>query len=636
MIDYEHELNKEQYDAVTYINGPLQIFAGAGSGKTRTLIYRVAYMIEHGVLPEQILLLTFTNKAAREMRERAENMLDERCAKITACTYHSFCNTMLRKYADRIGWNRDFTIINGNDGAEIINILKTEKGYNKYKRFPQGKTIVAMISTSKNKEIELYDVVEEEYSKYNTYITEIEELAVEFENYKAERSLMDYDDLLMYFMQLINDRTDIRDIIASQYKYIMVDEYQDTNNIQERIILKLRENIHNIAVVGDDYQSIYAFRGSNVNNILEFSDKMDNVKTVKLVTNYRSGQPILDVANSIMLNNSTEGVYKEMNSSLMCNTPKLYTPMTQFDERDDVIAIIEKELKNGTNPKEIAILERKANSSAMIEAALTSYDISYAKYGGLKFFDRVFIQDVLSFLRVITNPHDEIAWFRILKLYPGIGETFSQRLSKLSVNQNEEFLKGNEYTRRRFYKELTDLYDEYQLWKTMKFETLLDYIINYYHDLRERYIKQEKFKDESDRESLIQSNDESLKDLRILKIMAEEYSTLSQFLDAIVLDATKKDEDDGIIISTIHSAKGLEFEVVIILDCVDGFFPSTTYGDYGSKEDNEELRCFYVAVTRAKRALYLFAPQIIRDYKGYTEYREPSHYLNCCMELLDS
>ena len=631
-MDYEKELNKEQYEAVRYVDGPLRIFAGAGSGKTRTLVYRVAYMVEQGILPEQILLLTFTNKAAGEMKERAEKILKEKCG-ITACTYHSFCNMMLRKYADRIGWQKDFTIINGSDAGEIINILKTEHKYNKYRGFPQGKVIAGMVSASKNKEISLKDVVCKEYTRFRGYVTEIQELAQEYEEYKQKRFLMDYDDLLVHFLELITKREDIRDLIANQYKYIMVDEYQDTNNIQEKIILRLREKVKNIAVVGDDYQSIYAFRGSNVNNILEFADKMEGVKTIKLIQNYRSGQPILDVANNVMKNNATEGVYKEMTSNLSCNLPRMYTPESQFEERDIVVDIVRRELRK-RDPKEIAILERKANESAMIEAELTAWGIPFVKYGGLKFFDKSFVQDVLSFLRVITNPHDEIAWFRILRLYPGIGEIYSQKLSKMAVDNNESFLINNSYKRRKFFSELNQLYNEYQTWKDIPFPKILDVVINYYYDLREKYIKQENLSDESVRDTLLEENKEAKEELQILKTMAEEYKTLPQFLDAIVLDATKKDEENGIVISTIHSAKGLEFEVVIILDCSDGFFPSTTRIDKGSKEDNEELRCFYVAITRAKEQLHLFCPQSIKGYYQ-AEYKEPSHYLDECENLVD-
>ena len=583
-------------------------------------------MIENGVIPEQILLLTFTNKAAREMKDRAALMLDERCSEITACTYHSFCSLMLRKYADRIGWNRDFSIIN--DGADIINVLKTRKGYNKYRGFPQGKTIVSMISSSTNKEIPLHEIVGENYSKYDVYVKEIEEIAEAFSLYKREHSLMDYDDLLVFFFRLIDERQDIRDIIASQYKYIMVDEYQDTNNLQERIILKLREKVKNIAVVGDDYQSIYAFRGSNVNNILEFSDKMENVKTIKLEQNYRSGQPILDVANNMMLENATQGVYKAMYSTIHCEKPFLYRPNTQFDERDVVIDIIRKELQKGTAPEEIAVLERKSNESALIEAGLVSLGIPFVKYGGLKFFDRSHIQDVMAFLRVIANPHDEIAWFRVLKLYPGIGENYSQKLSQNAISKNETFLIENSYKKRTFYKELTGLHAEYNNWKNKPYTELVSCIIQYYHDLRERYIRQAKYHDESDREVNLNNNEEALKDLQILKTMSEEYNTLNQFLDAIILDATQKEEESGIVISTIHSAKGLEYEVVILLDCVDGEFPFTTEADYGSDEDNEELRCCYVAITRAKRGLHIMSPIIVRDYRGYTNYVQPSHFLN--------
>ena len=315
MIDYKAVLNEQQYEAATTIDGPLLIIAGAGTGKTATLIHRVAYMIENGIPPQSILLLTFTNKAANEMSERAAQILDERCNKITACTYHSFCAKMLRIYGVLVGLRKNFTILSESDVVNTIKLLIAENP-EKYK-IKSGfsvSEIAKIFSMSINQDLPLETVIglKDSNLAFLSYI--YTELFEKYKNYKKENNLVDYDDLLIYFNELLDNKA-VRNQISSSYKYIMVDEYQDTNNLQERIIFKMAQKYENLAVVGDDYQSIYAFRGSNVSNFINFPKKHKNCKVIKLEKNYRSTTEILNLANSVMNRYANFGYPKNMTSN---------------------------------------------------------------------------------------------------------------------------------------------------------------------------------------------------------------------------------------------------------------------------------------------------------------------------------
>lgn len=310
-IDYKNKLNSAQYEAATTINGPLLIIAGAGTGKTYMLINRVAYMIEQGIPPESILLLTFTNAAADEMKKRANNILDDRCSRIHASTYHSFCAEMLRKYAKYIGFSNNFTIITPQDVKDAIKYVKAKNPIYKARQFPNCAKIAKIFSGAINNNISITQYVDKEHIECRNFTNELEQLYLEFQTYKKSRDMMDYDDILIYFYELLQNSI-IQNRISNSYKYVMVDEYQDTNDLQEKIIIKLCQNNNNIAVVGDDYQSIYGFRGSNVNNFIGFPDKFSNCKRVTLSQNYRSSQEILDFANKIMDKHANFGYKKNM------------------------------------------------------------------------------------------------------------------------------------------------------------------------------------------------------------------------------------------------------------------------------------------------------------------------------------
>ncbi len=634
-INYKKELNMEQYDAVTTTEGPLLILAGAGSGKTRTLIYRVAYLIEQGTTPQQILLLTFTNKAANEMKERARDMLDERCSKITACTYHSFCAKMLRKYYSYAGLSQNFSIISTGDTCDILTMLKAEKNYHKIKGFPPSSVIAGTRSTMLNKEQSLEFVVHSKYRKYKDYITEIAELIEAYNKYKVKNNMVDYDDLLLYMLQLLETFPSIREKLDDTYRYVMVDEYQDTNALQEQIVFKLREKNHNLTVVGDDFQSIYGFRGSCVKNILTFPDKQEECRVVYLTTNYRSNQEIMDLSNNMMKNNATEGYFKEMKGTYHKNRkPKLYHVNDTRHESQFVLNEILKLHESGVAYKDICILIRNSFQSFQIESLLTSMGISYDKYGGLKFLEKEHVKDILAYLRCIVNPKDEIAWFRILKLHEGIGDVFARKIAAECKTDGIQGLTGESFAKKKFSGELKILKKELETIKNLELEDMLEETITFYHGLNDRNIRHMKTNDESAREELLIRNESNFNELKTLIQLADGYTGIVEYLDDLSLDNKNEKETDRLVISTIHSAKGLEYDTVFILDCVQEVCPGTTESKRGTAEDNEELRCFYVAVTRAKNNLYLLVPHVMTKY-GQVFEGKLSHYIENVLEYVE-
>jgi len=628
-------LNEKQKLAAETINGPLLIIAGAGTGKTTTLIHRVAHMINSGIEPESILLLTFTNAAAQEMKDRADKMIENKNGNITACTYHSFCAQMLRQYGKAIDVRRDFSILTPSEVNDAISFIKAEneKKY-KLRGFPNSAIIAGIFSTAINKNLTIREVLEDEkYEKYQSFEREIIELKHDYTCYKNEKNLLDYDDLLVKFYELMKVEV-IRSRIEDSYKYIMVDEYQDTNNLQEKIILAMRKGNRNIAVVGDDYQSIYAFRGSNINNILEFDERFSGCKKTIIDINYRSTQQILNLANAIMSRYANFGYPKNMQSTgLNGNKPILCRTNNQDAEVSFILEEIKRRYEAGIPYKEIAVLERSSTSSFALEAELNARGIPYEKRGGLKFMEHVCVMDMIAYLKCITNPYDTLAWFRILQVHPGIGDTFARNISQ-DCGINPKFLIENQYTKRAFYSELELLHNKMNSIRHMSFLTQFDELVKFYYDARYRAIETMVTKDEGNRTDAFETLDADMKVLGILRDMLFKYDSALEFLDAITLQATPdhpetSDSDDKLVISTIHSAKGLEWDTVFIMDCVDGVFPGVSPVEFGSPDDMEELRCFYVAVTRAKQKLFLISPEwIVRYGKGFPG--TPSHYLQGC------
>lgn len=614
MIDYKKELNEEQYKAVMHDKGPALLLAGAGTGKTRTLIYRVAHLIESGVSPESILLLTFTNKAAAEMKERAEKMLKEKCG-ITACTYHSFCVKMLRFYGKIVGISPDFTIISGPDEADIIDIVKSELNFQKLKNMPSASVFASMLSTCINKRLTLGELLKEQrYWRFRQNERKLLLLREETKKYKEEHNLLNYDDILLKFDQMLTDYSNIARRIEDTYQYIMVDEYQDTNTLQDSIIRKIRTKNTNLMVVGDDMQSIYKFRGADVQNILSFPKRYTDCKVIYLTENYRSSQEILNLANHVMTN-ATEGYQKNLRAQFSSQElPKVYGVNDTKTEAEFVLNRIKAKHTEGVPYNDICVLYRNSFQSYELEVLLNKAGLDFEKYGGIRFLDRAHIKDILAFLKIYSNPYDQLSWFRILQLHIGIGKVYAKNISEKCLENGSEYLIDECHSRRKYGVYLKKLYEEIMSWEGKDFLQILNSCCAYYIAVREEAIKNQKVDSESTREESFQEFEKDKKDIEILVDMAKDYDSVLDFLDAMTLDAAKSKEnaEDKLILSTIHSVKGLEFDTIILLDCVDDILPSTMY--IGSPEDNEDVRCMYVAVTRAKNTLYMIVPKIVLKY----------------------
>jgi len=615
MINYEKELNKEQCEAATSIDGPLLILAGAGTGKTRTLTYRAAYMLEHGIEDKNILMLTFTNKAANEMKTRIRGLCGEN-TNITACTFHSFCAIVLRRYGEKIGISPSFVILGSGDDEDIISIMKSGEDKEKYKGkgFPPSRYICDAISAAINKHKKVRDIISG--SNYECFEREIVELGKKARAYKAENNLLNYDDILVQTIKLLSECPEITKRVAEIYTHIMVDEYQDTNFLQEAILLRLFEYTKNIAVVGDDMQSLYAFRGAEIGNILHFRERFEGAKLVKLTLNYRSCQEILDFSNKMceyqnayMKTSELSDFAKHLTGTHHSSKlPTLLSVGDQEEECKEAYNIIVSTIDKGTSPSEICVIERNAVLSARLEIMLNRSHIEFDKYGGEKFFEKKHIKDILAYLRIMLNPYDEISWFRVLQLHPGIGNIYARKIAEKCKTEGSQYLSFNEYKKRKFYNELLILQNEIDGNNGKNVELLVSEFVDFYVDLQNRVIT-EMETDEDNRESLYVSLDSMKEDFDQLIDIAKDYKKLSTFLDDMLLDNSGNEESstNHVIISTVHSAKGLEFDTVIVLDAIDEIFPKAD--EVGSDEDLEELRCMYVAITRAKENLFIFCPK---------------------------
>lgn len=632
MIDYKSELNEQQYEAVRTTEGPVLILAVAGAGKTRTLIYRVAYLIEHNVAPESILLLTFTNKAAKEMKDRASEMIGERAQEITACTYHSFCLKMLRSYGKAVGIDPHFSILSSSDEPDVINIVKDKLGID-FEGFPDCKTISSVISSSINTCVPIRKVLDcSRYEKYLRFACEVERIAKGYKKYKKEHDLMDFDDLLTEFIRLLKTAPAVRQTIDDAFRYIMVDEYQDSNSLQDEILTLMRKENRNLAVVGDDMQSLYGFRGADVGNILTFSDRWKDCKTITLFKNYRSGQEILDFANDMVETNLIDGIFKKMEGNHSCGQmPKVVEAYNKFAESEYIIKDIKKELSNGRSPSDIAILARNSFASQGVELALTEAGLPYVKYGGAKFMDKDYVRDITALWKCLVNEKDEISWYRILKLFSGIADRFSERISEGAGEKGADILLEHPYKTHKFADSLKTFRVVFDDLRREGYPKVLDRTIEWYHKRCKESILAAKKAPEIKKKELgaLKRNVESLS---VFKTIAEDYKSLSDFVDGVLLDPPDNaGAEESIVLSTIHSAKGLEWPVVYVIECVEGRFPRIDPRDDEETQNAvvaEELRCMYVAVTRAKEGLTVTFPKLQVTKSGFIKQNEASEFLD--------
>ena len=607
--DFAAELNTEQAAAATHADGPLLIIAGAGTGKTRTLVYRVAHLIERGVAAERILLLTFTRRAAQEMLSRAERLVGSNSKRVHGGTFHATAHRLLRRYGPAAGLPKDFTIMDQSDSADLMQLSRAQLGYAaRTKRFPKKETLQYVYSRHINTAIQVDDIVRDEYPQFVDYLEDFGKIYVDYVRRKQERNLVDYDDLLLFWALMLEASPELSQRIGGMYDHILVDEYQDTNVLQARILRGMCGTHSNITVVGDDAQSIYSFRGANFRNILDFPKQFAGATIVALEQNYRSTQPILSVTNTLISRAAerfTKNLWTERTGG---EAPWLVTARDEQQQTQFVVDRILELHEEGTPLREIAVLFRAGYMSADLEIELTNRKIPFEKWGGLKFLEAAHVKDVLAFLRIIENPRDEVSWYRLLLLLPGIGDaTARAAIDAMAVAAWESTAFGR-YSppprARAAHAALVGLLDglrsgpiqdEAQVAADIARVRLL-----YDNILRERYDRVEP----------------RLADLDQLQTIAAGYPDRATFLSALALEppqATQdlatgtREENDCLILSTAHSAKGKEWDAVFVIWAVDGWFPSARCLN-SEEETEEERRLMYVALTRARNHLSVSYP----------------------------
>jgi DNA helicase-2/ATP-dependent DNA helicase PcrA len=612
--DLAAELNAEQGAAATHAEGPLLIIAGAGTGKTRTLIYRVAHLIDRGVPPERILLLTFTRRAAQEMLSRAERLVGSASTRVQGGTFHATGHRLLRQFGPEAGLPRDFSIMDQGDAEDLIQLARANLGYGKQeKRFPKKESLHYIYSRHLNTELPVETILEQEFAQFIEFGRDIVRIFAEYTSRKAERNLVDYDDLLLFWALMLEQSESLADRIAGLYDHILVDEYQDTNLLQARILRGMCRRHVNITVVGDDAQSIYSFRGASFRNILDFPRQFTNTKIVALEQNYRSTQPILDVTNTLIsraLERFTKSLWTQRIGGV---APWLVTARDEQAQTRFVVDRILELHEEGTPLREIAVLVRAGYMSADLEIELTNRKIPFEKWGGIKFLEAAHVKDVLAFLRVIENPRDEVSWYRILMMMPGIGDVTARAIMDSMAERAWDPDAFSHFVppprARDAHRGLSDLLRRLRAIRRSEGDDEssgsvgeeIDEIRALYDKvLAERYDRAEP----------------RLADLDQLRVIAAGYPNRSAFLAAIALEPPSntqdlgsgaEDEDDALVISTVHSAKGKEWDAVFVIWAVDGWFPSSRSLD-DEDQLEEERRLMYVAMTRARNHLAVTYP----------------------------
>ncbi|OPL15168.1 MAG: ATP-dependent DNA helicase [delta proteobacterium MLS_D] len=631
MIDYKRELNDEQLRVVTAEAGPMLIIAGAGSGKTRALTYRTAWLIEQGVPPDRILLATFTNKAARSMLSRVERLVGEQARLVWGGTFHSLGNRVLRRHGRRLGYEGNYSIMDREDARQLVSAAVMEAGITtKSEKFPRSDRLMEMISLAANTSIPLDVLVGDRYPSAVPFLTDILKVAFRYRLRKSELNVMDFDDLLVKWRDLLVEHPDVREEYARKFEHILVDEYQDTNVIQANI-LELLSSIHrNIMVVGDDSQSIYSFRGADYSNILSFPDRYEGARIFKLETNYRSTPPILNLANLSIVNNRRQ-YRKQLRAVRRGGVRPVYAALADALEQADFVAQRIMELvEEGVPLNETAVLYRAHHHSMELQMELIRRGIPFVVRSGIRFFEQAHVKDMNAFLRIAVNPLDELAWKRVLGLFGGIGRVRAEAIWKLLAGSDDpkRFVFSRDLEdglTKAVHPGLRDLRDMLRILfesaETDQPWNVIERVIagGYGMFLQSRYDNRRSRED----------------DLRQLAAFSRNFDSLEEFLRDLALMASLDEDDEvslkeradpKVVLSTIHQAKGLEWSVVFMIRCSEGAMPlARALREPGGVD--EERRLFYVAATRAKDRLYLCHPVIEGNRSGWGRPCEPSRFI---------
>jgi ATP-dependent DNA helicase UvrD/PcrA len=633
-VDYAAELNEQQLAAVTASPGPLLVIAGAGSGKTRTLTYRVAYLLENGIDPRNVLLLTFTNKAARQMLDRVANLLPVDASGLWGGTFHSIGNRMLRRHGGALGYSNGFTIMDREDQKDLINTVITSAGIDpKEIRFPKGDVLAEIFSFAINTERPMEQLLAEKFPYFLSLVDKIKDVHQRYEKKKKVTNSMDFDDLLEKTLLMLKQNEGIAAVYRRQFQFILVDEYQDTNKIQADFIDTLARDHKNVMVVGDDAQSIYSWRGANFQNILEFPKRYPDAQIFKIELNYRSVPEILEVANAAIAAN-VQQFRKNLQPTRESNSFKpAVVALNDGSEQAQFVAQRILELRDeDVDLNEIAVLYRAHYHAIELQLELSRRGIPYQITSGIRFFEQAHIKDVTAFIRFVANPRDEVAFKRMVKLLPGIGNRSANNLWlawERSLNESGEI---NSWGARllpmsvtakskKSWEQLAHTLDE--IAPGGRPNPPSEMITSIVEAIYDDYAKVNFTNYELRRE-----------DLNQLAAFARQFKDADEFLSQLALisnvDAeaapNQTADREAVNLSTVHQAKGLEFHTVFVIWLTDGMFPSSRSLDTGDALE-EERRLFYVAITRARDELYLTYPHM-RLSGGFGDvFQRPSRFL---------
>lgn len=642
---YREDLNEQQLAVATMPHSPARaalVVAGAGSGKTRAITYRVAYLIEHGVAPERIMLATFTNRAANEMLRRVESLTGSTngnvARRVWGGTFHRIANLVLRRHAEAIGFTSNYTILDAEDARDFLQTCVAESGIDqKARRFPKAEVLQDITSYATNTDAPIEDVIARRYPQFQMLAQDITRVDRLYHERKQQRNVMDYDDLLLNWKRLLIESEAVARLFQNQFEHILVDEYQDTNRLQAEIIDLLAVKHRGVMVVGDDAQSIFAWRGANVENLSEFVRRYTEAETFKLEINYRSTPEILDVANASIMHNRKgfPKVLRAVRASLDLK-PALIPCRDAEQQAAFVVARLLELRDEGVSLEDIAVLYRSHYHSLEIQLELTRRGVPYAIRSGVRFFEQAHIKDVLCYLRIVANPKDELAWKRALKLVPQIGnatanriwETIGANIDPLALVKSgnaDAHIKSRGAGWLNFRNLLTNLMtDEARANPARQIELVLS--SGYENYLADTY----------------ENAEARLEDVRGLARWSARYNSTEDFLSELALLATEgyaqpkplggedvitaSDEDELLTLTSVHQAKGLEWKSVFVVWAADGKFPSPRALRDAAGEE-EERRLWYVALTRARDELYISYPLMIADYTKQMIVQRPSRFI---------